>query len=108
MKKNISIFVYGTEQICATCMNLPSSKDTYEWLEAAVLRKFPHQSFTFEYIDIFSPPNDELKKNGGACNRRRFILSGCFYRKSNCGRRKSTFKNDFSGYREVYCIKRGC
>jgi disulfide oxidoreductase YuzD len=66
MKKNISIFFYGTEQICGTCMNLPSSKDTCEWLEAAVLRKFPHQSFTFEYIDIFSPPNDELKKEMAA------------------------------------------
>ena len=42
--KEIEIEVYGAEQICASCVNLPSSKDTCEWLEAALTRKFPEQT----------------------------------------------------------------
>ena len=45
-KKKIEIQVYGAEQICASCVNLPSSKDTCEWLEAALQRKFPNQPFS--------------------------------------------------------------
>lgn len=52
----IDIQVYGAEQICASCVNLPSSKDTCEWLEAALKRKFPNQPFTITYIDIYHPP----------------------------------------------------
>ncbi|MGX2961478.1 YuzD family protein [Peribacillus sp. JNUCC 23] len=51
--KLIEIQVYGAERICASCVNLPSSKDTYEWLEAALSRKFPGQPFAITYIDIF-------------------------------------------------------
>lgn len=46
------IEVYGADIICASCVNAPSSKDTYEWLEAAIRRKYPEQPFTIEYIDI--------------------------------------------------------
>lgn len=46
------IEVYGAEVICASCVNAPSSKDTYEWLEAAISRKYPEQPFTINYIDI--------------------------------------------------------
>ncbi|MFS0647038.1 YuzD family protein [Siminovitchia sp. 179-K 8D1 HS] len=59
MKKEAEIFVYGAEQICASCVNLPSSKETYEWLEAAISRKFPDQPFKIRYIDIFNPPEEE-------------------------------------------------
>lgn len=55
-QKPIEIQVYGAEQICASCVNLPSSKDTCEWLEAALQRKFPEQPFLITYIDIHNPP----------------------------------------------------
>lgn len=58
----VKITVYGAEQICASCVNLPSSKDTYEWLEAAITRKYPNHSFIFDYVDIMNPPNDEKKR----------------------------------------------
>ena len=59
MSKEAEILVYGAEQICASCVNLPSSKETYEWLEAAISRKFPNQPFKIRYIDIFNPPEEE-------------------------------------------------
>ena len=46
------IEVFGADIICASCVNAPSSKDTYEWLQAAVSRKYPQQPFTIRYIDI--------------------------------------------------------
>ncbi|MFL0506903.1 YuzD family protein [Ureibacillus sp. 179-F W5.1 NHS] len=49
------IEVFGAEVICASCVNAPSSKDTYEWLQAAISRKFPEQPFTIRYIDIEQP-----------------------------------------------------
>ncbi len=61
-QKVVEIVVFGAEQICASCVNLPSSKDTYEWLEAAVKRKFPNQPFIFTYIDLFEPTDVEAKK----------------------------------------------
>jgi len=60
-KSIVEIIVYGAEQICASCVNLPSSKDTYEWLEAALARKFPGQQFTVSYVDIFEK-QDDLEK----------------------------------------------
>lgn len=51
-KQKAVIEIYGAEVICASCVGAPSSKDTYEWLEAAISRKYPEQSFTIEYIDI--------------------------------------------------------
>ena len=46
------IEVYGADIMCASCVNAPSSKDTYEWLQAAIARKYPAQPFTIRYIDI--------------------------------------------------------
>ncbi|KYG90457.1 YuzD family protein [Metasolibacillus sp. FSL H7-0170] len=46
------IEIYGADIICASCVNAPSSKDTYEWLQAAIDRKYPNQPFTIRYIDI--------------------------------------------------------
>lgn len=61
-QKVVEIIIYGAEQICASCVNLPSSKDTYEWIEAAVTRKFPDQPFEFSYVDIFQPPEEPEKQ----------------------------------------------
>ncbi len=58
----VEITIYGTEVLCPSCVNLPSSKETYEWLQAAVSRKYPNQPFTISYIDIFNPENCEEKK----------------------------------------------
>ena len=46
------IEVYGANIICASCVNAPSSKDTYEWLQAAIARKFPNQAVTYRFINI--------------------------------------------------------
>ncbi|CAG9621056.1 YuzD family protein [Sutcliffiella rhizosphaerae] len=64
MKKIVEICVYGAEVLCPSCVNLPSAKETYEWLEAAVARKFPGQDFSISYIDIFNTENcEEAKKD---------------------------------------------
>ncbi|WP_312098507.1 YuzD family protein [Niallia sp.] len=61
MKKEIEVSIYGADQICASCVNLPSSKDTYEWLQAALSRKFPEQTFRISYYDIFQGNYEEEK-----------------------------------------------
>ncbi|MDM5209069.1 YuzD family protein [Cytobacillus kochii] len=62
MADQLEIIVYGADVLCASCVNLPSSKETYEWLEAALARKFENQKFKVSYVDIFNPPLDEEKK----------------------------------------------
>lgn len=53
MNNNIPVIeVFGADVICASCVNAPSSKDTYEWLDAAIRRKYPNHPFTLRYIDI--------------------------------------------------------
>lgn len=49
------IEVFGASVVCASCVNAPSSLDTYEWLQAAISRKFPNQPFDIRYIDIEAP-----------------------------------------------------
>lgn len=61
-KHAVEISVYGAEVLCPSCVNLPSSKETYEWLQAAVARKFPDQPFHISYIDIFNTENCEEEK----------------------------------------------
>ncbi|MFJ8065616.1 YuzD family protein [Psychrobacillus sp. NPDC096426] len=51
----LNIEIYGADIVCASCVNAPSSKDTYEWLQAAIDRKFPTNEVTFTYIDIDQP-----------------------------------------------------
>lgn len=62
MNKQAEIVVYGAEQICASCVGMPSSVETYEWLEAAIARKFPNQPFTMTYVDVFHPTTEEKEK----------------------------------------------
>ncbi|GHH97651.1 YuzD family protein [Neobacillus kokaensis] len=57
----VEIVLYGAEQLCPSCVNLPSSKETYEWLGAAIARKFPEQPFKMSYVDIYQPPEDNEK-----------------------------------------------
>jgi len=51
-QKKANIVVYGCDYPCPSCVHSPSSKETYEWLKAALERKYPNQPFTIEYIDI--------------------------------------------------------
>ncbi|MEH7120919.1 YuzD family protein [Neobacillus vireti] len=53
--KEVEVVLYGAETLCPSCVNLPSSKETFEWLEAAISRKFPNQSVKMTYVDIFQP-----------------------------------------------------
>ncbi|WP_342042435.1 YuzD family protein [Bacillus sp. OTU2372] len=57
----VEIVLYGAETLCPSCVNLPSSKETFEWLEAAISRKFPNQPFKMTYVDIFQPSGDNEK-----------------------------------------------
>ena len=59
----VKIEIYGADIICASCVNAPSSKDTYEWLQAAIDRKYPGQSYDIEYIDINSEITDERQQS---------------------------------------------
>lgn len=63
MGKQVEIIIYGAEIICASCVNLPSSKDTYEWIEAALSRKYPNQPVNIRLVDIYNPPQEEEIKN---------------------------------------------
>ena len=47
----ISVVVYGAEVVCASCVNAPTSIDTYQWLQALLLSFLQHH-FEFTYIDI--------------------------------------------------------
>ncbi|MEG7335522.1 DUF1462 family protein [Bacillus subtilis] len=62
MTKPVMLSVYGAETICASCVNMPTAKDTYEWLEAALKRKYPNQPFAMQYIDIHEPPDNKQEK----------------------------------------------
>jgi disulfide oxidoreductase YuzD len=58
----IEVIVYGSEQLCASCLNLPSSIETFEWISAAIARKFPDQPIDITYVDINNPPNVDFKQ----------------------------------------------
>jgi disulfide oxidoreductase YuzD len=57
----VTIKVYGTEQLCASCVNLPSAKETAAWLEAALSRKYGHDAVAIEYCDFQQPKTAEDK-----------------------------------------------
>lgn len=60
----VNVQVYGTKVICASCVGMPSSTETFEWLQAAIGRKYEGQEnkFNFEYIDFQEEQEDEEKK----------------------------------------------
>ncbi|MCD8799493.1 YuzD family protein [Mammaliicoccus sciuri] len=49
-----SIVIYGADVVCASCVNAPSSKDTFEWLQAILGRKYPELNLEYTYIDIMN------------------------------------------------------
>lgn len=59
--KKFELLVYGAEQICASCVNLPSSKETASWLEAALGRRYGNDNFSIRYVDIHNPLGEEEK-----------------------------------------------
>lgn len=62
-KKTLLIEIFGADIICASCANAPTSKDTYEWLQAAINRKYPNQLYKIIYIDIQKPIENERQQN---------------------------------------------
>lgn len=56
-QKEAKIVVYGSKLPCPSCLHSPSSLETYEWLKAALARKYPNQLLKIEYVDIQNPPN---------------------------------------------------
>ena len=60
----VNVQVYGTKVICASCVGMPSSTGTFEWLQAAIGRKYEGQEnkFNFEYIDFQEEQEDADKK----------------------------------------------
>lgn len=48
----VSVVVYGADVNCASCVNAPSSRNTYEWLQSILERKYPDIQFEYTYIDI--------------------------------------------------------
>ncbi|HLS06330.1 MAG TPA: YuzD family protein [Bacillota bacterium] len=57
--KKVTLTVYGAEHICPSCVGAPGSKDTYEWLQAAIGRKYIDDVITYEYVDIEEEQTDE-------------------------------------------------
>ncbi len=48
----VEVTVYGTEELCASCVHLPSAKETAEWLEAALARKYGDGACVVRYCDF--------------------------------------------------------
>ena len=61
--KTLSIEIFGADIVCASCVNAPTSKDTYEWLQAAIDRKYPKQTYEITYIDIQKPIDNERQQD---------------------------------------------
>lgn len=58
---SVEVKVYGTEQLCASCVNLPSAKETAEWLQAALSRKYGSERVYITYSDFQQPQTEEDK-----------------------------------------------
>lgn len=61
--EKVVITIYGAEQICASCVGAPGSKDTYEWLQAAIGRKYLNDVLAYNYIDINQPQTLEKHRD---------------------------------------------
>lgn len=59
--ERVEIAVYGTETLCASCVNLPSAKETAVWLEAALGRKYGQDKIVVRYSDFEKPETDDDK-----------------------------------------------
>lgn len=58
-KENVRIIIYGAEQICASCVGAPGSRATYDWLQAAIGRKYDVSSIDYEYVDMNTEQTEE-------------------------------------------------
>lgn len=47
-----TVNVYGRDVICASCVNAPTSKDTYDWLDVLFEKKLPNTDIKVNYIDM--------------------------------------------------------
>ena len=61
--KQVRVEVYGADVVCASCVNAPTSKDTFEWLDAAIQRKYPDHPFEIVYVDIESELPDDRQQS---------------------------------------------
>lgn len=52
------VWVYGAEELCASCVNLPSAEETASWLTAALGRKYGNK-VSVRYVDIHDPEGEE-------------------------------------------------
>ncbi|GAA0464775.1 DUF1462 family protein [Alkalibacillus silvisoli] len=59
MENQIELVVYGADVLCPSCVNLPSSKEQYDWLQAAISRKFGDNGVIYKYVDIYNPPEEK-------------------------------------------------
>lgn len=48
----VSVVVYGADVVCASCVNAPTFKDTFDWLQALLKRKYSDINFEYTYIDF--------------------------------------------------------
>lgn len=62
-KKQVKITVYGAEQICPSCVGAPDSLETYEWLQAAITRKYNNPNIVYEYVDIDGNHEEGVHQN---------------------------------------------
>ena len=46
----VSVVVYGADVVCASCVNAPTSKNTYEWLKPLLERKYPNIHLSLIHI----------------------------------------------------------
>ncbi|MFG6148167.1 YuzD family protein [Halobacillus sp. B23F22_1] len=53
MSGDVRVIVYGAKERCASCVNAPGSKETYEWLQAAIKRKYRTDHLFYRYVDLF-------------------------------------------------------
>lgn len=56
----VEVLVYGAEELCASCVNLPSSAETASWLSAALGRKYGNR-VSVRHVDIHHPTGEKEK-----------------------------------------------
>ncbi|GEN54266.1 YuzD family protein [Halobacillus faecis] len=57
-QQRVRVEVYGADVKCASCVNAPGSRETYEWLQAAIGRKYNDSMVTYNYYDISQEGQD--------------------------------------------------
>ncbi|KGX86711.1 YuzD family protein [Pontibacillus litoralis] len=55
----VVLTVYGAKTKCASCVNAPGAYDTYEWLQAAINRKYETHEIQYVYVDIEQRQTDK-------------------------------------------------